>query len=127
VSASGATSPEVASYARPLGATLIAFGMAVLGMGESESRYYTLYYYTTGLLGWTCRSPLPCLALPCLAFCAYICWTLNVRPPGTHRYFMVQRSLPQGFFPAARLSVFLQAVSLGTLVGIVFGILVAVR
>ncbi|KAI0275957.1 hypothetical protein BGY98DRAFT_920005 [Russula aff. rugulosa BPL654] len=70
--------PVVASYARPLGATLIAFGMAVLGMG-------------------------------------------------TYRYFLIQRLLPQGVFPAARFSVFLQAVSLAALTGIVFGILVAVR
>jgi len=79
---SSSTSPHdqlvVASYARPLGATLIAFGMAVL-------------------------------------------------VTGTRRYFIIQRALPRGFFPAARLSVFLQAVSLATLVGIVFGIIVAVR
>lgn len=68
----------VSSYARPLGATLVGFGMVVL-------------------------------------------------VTGAHRYFLIQRALPQGFFPAARLSVFLQAVSLATLVGIVFGILVAVR
>ena len=47
--------------------------------------------------------------------------------PGTRRYFLIQRALPLGFFPAARLSVFVQAVSLATLVAIVFGILVAVR
>jgi hypothetical protein len=46
---------------------------------------------------------------------------------GTRRYFIIQRALPQGVFPAARLSVFMQAASLATLVGIVFGILVAVR
>jgi hypothetical protein len=46
---------------------------------------------------------------------------------GTQRYFLIQRALPQGLFPAARLSVFLQAVTLATIVGIVFGILVAVR
>ncbi|KAH9953986.1 hypothetical protein BC827DRAFT_1144922 [Russula dissimulans] len=68
----------VAPYARPLGATLIAFGMAVLALG-------------------------------------------------TVRYFTIQRALPQGLFPAARLSIFLQAVSLATVVGIVFGILVAVH
>lgn len=50
-----------------------------------------------------------------------------VRSAGTYRYFLIQRLLPQGVFPAARLSVFLQAVSLAALVGIVFGILVAVR
>ncbi|KAI9510135.1 hypothetical protein F5148DRAFT_947865, partial [Russula earlei] len=44
----------VAPYARPLGATLIAFGMVVLAMG-------------------------------------------------TLRYFTIQRALPQGLFPAARL------------------------
>jgi len=47
--------------------------------------------------------------------------------PGTQRYFMIQRALPQGLFPAARLSVFLQGISLATLVGIVFGVLVAVH
>ncbi|KAI0248318.1 hypothetical protein BJV78DRAFT_1284923 [Lactifluus subvellereus] len=82
ISASANESPSreiaVVPYARPLGATLIAFGMAVLTMG-------------------------------------------------TLRYFAIQRALPQGLFPAARLSVFLQAVSLAALVGIVFGILVAVR
>ncbi len=40
---------------------------------------------------------------------------------------MIQRALPQGLFPAARLSVFLQGISLATLVGIVFGVLVAVH
>jgi len=68
----------VESFARPLGATLIAFGIAVL-------------------------------------------------VTGTLRYFAVQRALPKGLFPAARVSVFLQAISLGVLVCIVFGILVAVR
>jgi len=79
-SANGSSNGEiaVAPYARPLGATLIAFGMTVLAMG-------------------------------------------------TVRYFTIQRALPQGLFPAARLSIFLQAVSLATVVGIVFGILVAVR
>jgi hypothetical protein len=48
-------------------------------------------------------------------------------PLGTYRYFLIQRLLPQGVFPAARFSVFLQAVSLAALIGIVFGILVAVR
>jgi hypothetical protein len=47
--------------------------------------------------------------------------------PGTLRYFAVQRALPQGLFPAARLSVFLQATFLTALVGVVFGILVAVH
>ncbi|KAF8495797.1 hypothetical protein F5888DRAFT_1615505 [Russula emetica] len=75
---SSSASSHVTSYARPLGATLIAFGMVVL-------------------------------------------------VTGTHRYFLIQRALPQGIFPAARLSVFLQAVSLATIVGIVFGILVAAR
>ncbi|KAI9449575.1 hypothetical protein BJY52DRAFT_1419936, partial [Lactarius psammicola] len=69
---------SAAQYARPLGATLIGFGIAVLGVG-------------------------------------------------TLRYFAVQRALPQGFFPAARLSVFVQAVSLAGLIGVVFGILVAVH
>ena len=46
---------------------------------------------------------------------------------GTLRYFAIQRALPQGFFPAARLSIFVQAVSLGALIGVVFGILVAVH
>ncbi len=52
-----------------------------------------------------------------------------VCPPGlgTRRYFLIQRALPQGVFPAARLSVFLQAACLATLVGIVFVLLVAVR
>ncbi|KAF8471003.1 hypothetical protein DFH94DRAFT_795658 [Russula ochroleuca] len=78
VSVSASANDPIASYARPLGATLVAFGMAVLIMG-------------------------------------------------TQRYFLIQRALPQGLFPAARLSVFLQAVTLATIVGIVFGILVAVR
>ncbi|KAH9968343.1 hypothetical protein BGW80DRAFT_1158181, partial [Lactifluus volemus] len=68
---------SVVPYARPLGAALIAFGMAVLAMG-------------------------------------------------TIRYFAVQRALPQGLFPAARLSVLLHGVTLAALVGIVFGILLAV-
>ncbi|KAI0299596.1 hypothetical protein BC826DRAFT_896186, partial [Russula brevipes] len=67
----------MAPYGRPLGATLIAFGMAVLVMG-------------------------------------------------TLRYFSIQHALPQGLFPAARFSVFLQALSLAVLIGVVFGILVAV-
>ena len=46
---------------------------------------------------------------------------------GTLRYFAIQRALPQGFFPAARVSIFVQAVSLGALIGVVFGILVAVH
>lgn len=46
---------------------------------------------------------------------------------GTSRYFAIQRALPQGFFPAARLSVFIQAVALAVLIGVVFGILVAVH
>jgi len=46
---------------------------------------------------------------------------------GTLRYFAIQRSLPQGVFPAARLSVFVQAVSLAVLIAVVFGILVAVH
>jgi hypothetical protein len=46
---------------------------------------------------------------------------------GTIRYFAVQRALPLGLFPAARLSVFLHGVSLAALVGIVFGILLAVH
>jgi hypothetical protein len=47
--------------------------------------------------------------------------------PGTQRYFMIQRALPLGLFPAARLSVFLQGISLATLIGVVFGVLVAVH
>ncbi|KAI9441765.1 hypothetical protein H4582DRAFT_1810371, partial [Lactarius indigo] len=68
-SANGSLNNRVsaAQYARPLGATLIGFGIAVLGLG-------------------------------------------------TLRYFAVQRALPQGFFPAARLSVFVQAVSLAALI-----------
>jgi len=69
---------SVAQFARPLGATLISFGIAVLGMG-------------------------------------------------TMRYFAIQRALPQGSFPAARLSIFVQAVALAVLTGVVFGILVAVH
>ncbi|KAI0291789.1 hypothetical protein B0F90DRAFT_1647952, partial [Multifurca ochricompacta] len=68
----------VAPYGRPLGATLIAIGIAVLVMG-------------------------------------------------TLRYFTIQRALPQGLFPAARLSVFVQAVALAALVGVVFGILVVTK
>ncbi|KAI0262430.1 hypothetical protein BC834DRAFT_828832 [Gloeopeniophorella convolvens] len=75
---SEAGTPAVARYARPLGATLIAFGMAVLALG-------------------------------------------------TFRYFAIQRALPQGLFPAARVSVLVQAVSLAVLVGVVFGVLVAVH
>ncbi|KAH9044124.1 hypothetical protein EDB84DRAFT_1470875 [Lactarius hengduanensis] len=79
-SANGSLNNRVsaAQYARPLGATLIGLGIAVLGLG-------------------------------------------------TQRYFAVQRALPQGFFPAARLSVFVQAVSLTALIGVVFGILIAVH
>ena len=91
------------SYARPLGATLVGFGMAVLVLGESLSLSFPLISPS----GLTMRRGPPV--------------------PGTRRYFLVQRALPQGLFPAARLSIFLQAVSLATLVGIVFGILVAVR
>ncbi|KAH9022459.1 hypothetical protein EDB84DRAFT_1510570 [Lactarius hengduanensis] len=71
-SANGSLNNRVsaAQYARPLGATLIGLGIAVLGLG-------------------------------------------------TQRYLLSQRALPQGFFPAARLSVFVQAV--------VFGILIAVH
>jgi len=43
------------------------------------------------------------------------------------RYFSVQRALPQGLFPAARLSVFLHAMFLAVFVAVVFGVLVAVR
>ena len=46
---------------------------------------------------------------------------------GTLRYFAIQRALPLGLFPAARLSIFFQGVSLAALIGVVFGILVAVH
>lgn len=46
---------------------------------------------------------------------------------GTQRYFTVQRALPKGLFPAARITVFLHAVSLATLVGIIFGVIVTVH
>ncbi|KAN0137782.1 DUF202 domain containing protein [Lactarius tabidus] len=69
---------SAAQYARPLGATLIALGFSVLGLG-------------------------------------------------TLRYFAIQRALPRGLFPAARLSIFVQAVALAALIGVVFGILVVVH
>ena len=55
-----------------------------------------------------------------------MCWWWSPWP-GAQRYFIIQRALPLGLFPAARISVFLQAASLTVLIGIVFGILVAVR
>lgn len=107
----------VSSYARPLGATVVGFGMAVLVMGESPS----VFFFALRLHPF--RSPHAHVHIHILTIRRGV-WSIG---PGTYRYFLIQRALPQGFFPAARLSVFLQAVSLATLVGIVFGILVAVR
>ncbi|OAX40736.1 hypothetical protein K503DRAFT_686969 [Rhizopogon vinicolor AM-OR11-026] len=44
---------------------------------------------------------------------------------GVVRYFMTQTALVRGFFPVARNSLFAVAFILGTMVGIVFGVLVA--
>jgi hypothetical protein len=54
-----------------------------------------------------------------------MCWCSPC--PGTQRYFIIQRALPQGYFPAARISIFLQAASLAILTAVVFGILVALH
>ncbi|KAI0039005.1 hypothetical protein FA95DRAFT_1567397 [Auriscalpium vulgare] len=72
------TGPGPKRYARPIGATVVIFGMFVLAVG-------------------------------------------------TTRYFTIQNALPQGHFPAARVTVFVHALVLAALVGAVFGIVVAIR
>jgi len=111
VNASAKSQPDseiaVAPYARPLGATLIALGMTVLAMGKRVFPFFCQGCRSVTNNMWGASSSSSSL--------------------GTVRFFTIQRALPKGLFPAARLSIFLQAVSLATLVGIVFGILVAVH
>lgn len=90
-------SRRVQAYARPLGVTMVIFGIIVLMMGTPHSAPTHLSPATSD------------------------------RHIGVYRYFLVQKALTLGQFPTARLGIAGVALVLAVIVAVVFGVLVSGR
>lgn len=93
---------DLSKVAKPLGATIILFGLIILVFGAQHPPHDCISEHIS--------QSLPCPYLTCA---------------GVVRYFTTQSALIHGSFPVARNSIMMMAFVLASLVGVVFGLIAA--